>query len=119
MFRELRWPSKHPLAADSRWQLKQIGDVLRPPVDNHCKLNIFYALQFEGIVMAVSENTVSEKSLPPVGEHVIVQCQSFSCLGYLGRDGKWKCVFGNLELSGVLSFSPIGQPASWTGWDRR
>jgi len=42
-----------------------------------------------------------------VGEHVIVQCPKFSCLGYLDANGKWKNAFSNAELLEVVEFFPI------------
>ena len=45
--------------------------------------------------------------MPPVGEYVIVQCHTFSCLGYLDKDGKWKSAFSNKELPEVIRFEPL------------
>jgi hypothetical protein len=47
-------------------------------------------------------------TLPPAGEHVVVHCSKFSCLGYLDQNGTWKNVFTNEVLSEVVDFSPIG-----------
>ena len=59
--------------------------------------------------MVINQLKTSEASrnLPPVGEHVIVQCPKFSCLGYVDADGKWRNAFSNLELPEVVEYYPI------------
>ena len=60
------------------------------------------------IVMTHLNLNGSSRALPPVGEHVIVQCPKFSCLGYVDADGKWKNAYTNTELREVVEFYPIG-----------
>lgn len=59
--------------------------------------------------MEPQKNDGLNETLPPVGEHVIVQCRTFSCLGYLDGEGKWKDVYTNEELPEVIQFSPLDQ----------
>jgi hypothetical protein len=47
------------------------------------------------------------ETLPPAGEHVVVHCPEFSCLGYLDQNGTWRGVFTDEALPGVIGFSPI------------
>lgn len=47
------------------------------------------------------------KILPPPGEHVMVHCPEFSCLGYLDEAGTWKNVFTNEKLTEVVDFSAL------------
>ncbi len=47
-------------------------------------------------------------ALPRPGEHVIVQCQSFRCLGYCDSDGAWRNSRTSRELAGVKWWSAIG-----------
>ena len=57
--------------------------------------------------MNTDQSGSENRSLPPAGEHVVVHCPGFSCLGYLDEDGTWKSVFTNKPLSDVINFSPI------------
>jgi len=59
-------------------------------------------------IMERSETTKKSQTLPPPGEHVVVHCPGFSCLGYLDKDGIWKNVFTDEPLSDVIEFSPVG-----------
>jgi len=53
------------------------------------------------------EQHKKERALPRPGEHVVVHCEGYSCLGYLGKDGTWKSVFTDEKLSRVIDFSPL------------
>jgi hypothetical protein len=57
--------------------------------------------------METNEPDGKSQILPPAGEHVVVHCPGFSCLGYLDQDGTWKSVFTNEALADVTDFSPI------------
>ncbi len=48
-----------------------------------------------------------DPALPPTGEHVVVHCLEFSCLGYRDEKGIWKNVFSDKPLANVINFSPI------------
>jgi hypothetical protein len=58
--------------------------------------------------METDESSRKCETMPPVGEHVVVHCSKFSCLGYLDRNGTWKNVFTNEILTDVIGFKPIG-----------
>ena len=59
-------------------------------------------------IMTQLDTNKTSRSLPPIGEHVIVQCPNFSCLGYRDAEGRWKNVFTEAELVEVMEFFPIG-----------
>ena len=46
-------------------------------------------------------------NIPPVGVHVIVQCDEFRCLGELDRNGVWRSAHSGAELPKVLSWEEI------------
>lgn len=46
--------------------------------------------------------------LPRPGEHVIVQCRGFRCLGYFDFQGIWRHERTARELAGVQSWCRIG-----------
>jgi CheY-like chemotaxis protein len=46
-------------------------------------------------------------SLPEIGIPVIVQCEEYRCLGFLGADGKWRDFCSSLELPPVVSWSQV------------
>jgi len=53
-------------------------------------------------------NTVSAGKKPPeIGIPVIVQCEEYRCLGFLGADGKWRDFCSSIELPPVLSWSEV------------
>jgi hypothetical protein len=52
-----------------------------------------------------NEPDLKSQALPPVGEHVVVHCQGYSCLGYLDQDGIWKSVFTGKNLPDVIGFT--------------
>ena len=58
--------------------------------------------------METKERGQKNKTLPLAGEHVLVHCLGFSCLGYLGEDRTWKNAFTNEWLPDVLDFNPLG-----------
>jgi hypothetical protein len=45
--------------------------------------------------------------LPSCGEHVIVHCNGFRCMGKLENNGKWRAAFRDDELTGVIAWSPV------------
>jgi len=51
--------------------------------------------------------TGSDEILPPIGQHVIVQCDGFRCVGMCGRDGKWVDAYNEQALPDVLWFKPL------------
>jgi CheY-like chemotaxis protein len=54
------------------------------------------------------ENPVPASKPPPeVGVPVIVQCEEYRCLGFLGADGKWRDFCTSLELPRVLSWAEV------------
>jgi len=57
--------------------------------------------------MEIEQSGRNCRTLPTEGEHVVVHCPKFSCLGYRDRDGTWKNVFTNETLNEVVDFSPI------------
>ncbi len=59
-------------------------------------------------IMETNESVRINQSLPPAGEHVLVRCPKFSCLGYRDKDGTWKNVFTDQPLPDVVDFSEIG-----------
>jgi hypothetical protein len=59
-------------------------------------------------VVETDESNRKSRTLPRAGEHVVVHCSKFSCLGYLDQDGTWKNVFTNEVLTDVIDFKPIG-----------
>jgi hypothetical protein len=59
-------------------------------------------------IMETDESDRKCPALPPAGEHVVVHCSNFSCLGYLDQNGTWKNAFTNEVLPEVVHFSPIG-----------
>jgi hypothetical protein len=64
----------------------------------------------KGFVMTTMETNDLAKNgqtMPPVGEHVVVRCPEFSCLGYRDDNGTWKSVFTNETLASVIDFYPI------------
>ena len=44
---------------------------------------------------------------PPVGQRVIVITADFSCLGCLGRDGKWRSFYTDQPLAKVIDWEPV------------
>jgi hypothetical protein len=58
--------------------------------------------------MKPNEPDRKSQPLPPAGEHVVVHCSKFSCLGYRDKNGTWKNVFTNEALPDVVDFSAIG-----------
>ena len=50
-------------------------------------------------------------AFPRPGEHVIVQCKGFRCLGYHDAAGKWRNVRTTQELIGVKGWHRIGDDA--------
>jgi CheY-like chemotaxis protein len=42
--------------------------------------------------------------MPEIGAPVMVQCKEFRCLGYLGRDGKWRDFGTSVELPEVTDW---------------
>jgi hypothetical protein len=57
--------------------------------------------------MKTVESGRNSRTLPSTGEHVVVHCSKYSCLGYLDQSGAWKNVFTDEILSSVVGFSPI------------
>jgi hypothetical protein len=51
------------------------------------------------------ESDLNSRALPTVGEHVVVHCPGYSCLGYLDADGTWKSVFTGKHLPDVTGFT--------------
>ena len=51
--------------------------------------------------------TAAEEVLPPIGQHVIVQCDGFRCLGLCDLDGKWVDAYNYQALPEVISFKPL------------
>jgi len=47
------------------------------------------------------------KPTPEVGVPVIVQCEEYRCLGFLGADGKWRDFCTSLELPRVLNWAEV------------
>lgn len=45
--------------------------------------------------------------LPPVNQHVIVQCATFRCIGFVGEDGHWYRLASGKELSKVKGWIPL------------
>jgi CheY-like chemotaxis protein len=48
-----------------------------------------------------------ESPLPEIGVPVIVQCEEYRCLGFLGMDGKWRDFCSSVELPPVFSWSEV------------
>lgn len=59
------------------------------------------------ITMEIGESGRKNGTMPRAGEHVIVHCTGFSCLGYLDQDGTWKSIIADETLPDVIDFSPI------------
>jgi hypothetical protein len=59
--------------------------------------------------MENSEKDQQNKALPPVGEHVIVQCRTFSCMGYVDSNGKWRDAYTDKELPEVINFNLLSE----------
>jgi len=51
--------------------------------------------------------TPAGSNLPEVGLPVIVQCEEYRCLGFLGADGKWRDFSTSVELPVVISWSEV------------
>lgn len=45
--------------------------------------------------------------MPEVGVPVIVQCEEYRCLGFLGADGKWRDFCSNAELPPVRNWCEV------------
>lgn len=54
--------------------------------------------------MKFLEHVESNKTLPPIGKHVLVRCPTFNGLGYLDMDGKWRNACTDEELPEVLDY---------------
>jgi len=59
------------------------------------------------MILEANEKEKKGQALPRAGEHVVVHCEGYSCLGYRSPDGKWRSVFTNEVLPEVIDFSPI------------
>ena len=59
-------------------------------------------------VLKTNETGRKRQSLPPVGQHVVVHCPGYSCLGYVDPNGTWRSVFTEKDLPEVIDFTPIG-----------
>ncbi len=46
-------------------------------------------------------------TLPEIGVPVIVQCEEYRCLGFLGADGKWRDFCSSMELPSVFSWAEV------------
>jgi hypothetical protein len=49
-----------------------------------------------------SDENRESVTLPPVDEVVLVQCESFRCLAFRDKHGKWRSPFSKMELNGVV-----------------
>lgn len=47
------------------------------------------------------------KAPPEVGIPVLVQCEEYRCLGFLGADGKWRDFCSSIELPRVVNWSDV------------
>jgi CheY-like chemotaxis protein len=58
--------------------------------------------------LVFGKNTMPTASpLPEIGIPVIVQCQEYRCLGFLGADGKWRDFCSSVELPPVFSWLEV------------
>ena len=48
----------------------------------------------------------SRPPLPPVGHHVLVQCQGFRCIAYRDKDGNWRDAHHGDILPNVIKVVP-------------
>lgn len=51
--------------------------------------------------------TPSGSPPPEIGIPVIVQCEEYRCLGFLGADGKWRDYCSSAELPRVLNWTEV------------
>jgi hypothetical protein len=57
--------------------------------------------------MTTEKTTATDEVLPPIGQHVIVQCDGFRCLGLCEPDGTWVDAYNYQALPDVLWFKPL------------
>lgn len=51
--------------------------------------------------------TKTVRPRPEIGIPVIVQCEEYRCLGFLGADGKWRDYCSSAELPQVLNWTEV------------